>query len=146
MDSLIKRLDDGRYAIKITPRKPTSKWSNINRKRSNELNAAGLLAAAGHAAAPTGNSYAPTPLIAKLPAYVAKALKTNLKAWIFLQALAPTDRRDFVVSIHTAKRPETPDRPIRESIELLSGGQRLGLKRTTPDAVDVPAIRESGFS
>src|SRR5262245_26423588 len=33
VDSLIKRLDDDRYAIKVTPRKPTSKWSAINRKR-----------------------------------------------------------------------------------------------------------------
>ena len=46
VDSLIKRLDDDRYAIKVTPRKPTSKWSDINRKRWNELKAAGLLARA----------------------------------------------------------------------------------------------------
>jgi uncharacterized protein YdeI (YjbR/CyaY-like superfamily) len=31
IDSLIKRLDDERYARKFTPRKPTSKWSDINR-------------------------------------------------------------------------------------------------------------------
>ena len=30
--SLIKRLDDDRYAIKVTPRKPTSKWSGVNRR------------------------------------------------------------------------------------------------------------------
>ena len=30
VDSLIKRLDDHRYAIKVTPRRPTSKWSAIN--------------------------------------------------------------------------------------------------------------------
>ena len=53
VDSLIKRLDDDRYAIKVTPRKPTSKWSDINRKRWKELKAAGLLAAPGLAAAPT---------------------------------------------------------------------------------------------
>ncbi len=33
IDSLIKRLDDRRYARKFTPRLPTSKWSDINRKR-----------------------------------------------------------------------------------------------------------------
>jgi uncharacterized protein YdeI (YjbR/CyaY-like superfamily) len=27
IDSLVKRLDDDRFAIKVTPRKPTSKWS-----------------------------------------------------------------------------------------------------------------------
>jgi uncharacterized protein YdeI (YjbR/CyaY-like superfamily) len=128
IDSLIKRLDDNRYAIKVTPRKPTSKWSDLNRKRWNELAAAGRLAAPGLSAAPTGNRYAPHPPIPKLPAYVAKALKTNLQAWQTFQALAPTYRRDFVVWIHTAKRPETRESRIRESIALLSDGKRLGLK------------------
>src|SRR5215216_6745115 len=40
IDSLIKRLDAERYAMKFTPRKPTSKWSDINRKRWAELNEA----------------------------------------------------------------------------------------------------------
>jgi uncharacterized protein YdeI (YjbR/CyaY-like superfamily) len=128
VDSLIRRLDDDRYAIKVTPRKPTSKWSEINRRRWNELKAAGLLAAPGLAAAPTGNSYAPHPPIPKLPAYIAKAFKTNHQAWQHFQALAPTYRRDFVVWIHMAKRPETRERRIRESIELLSAGKKLGLK------------------
>ena len=128
VDSLIKRLDDNRYAIKVTPRKPTSKWSDINRKRWNELEAAGLLAPAGLAAAPTGHSYSPHPPIPELPAYVARAFKTNLRAWRYFRALAPTYRRDFVVWIHTSKRPETRERRIRESIELLSAGKKLGLK------------------
>ena len=128
VDSLIKRLDDDRYAIKVTPRKPASRWSDINRRRWNELKAAGLLAAAGLAAAPTGRTYAPHPLIPELPAYVARAFKTNLRAWQHFQALAPTYRRDFVVWIHTAKRLETREKRIRESIELLSAGKKLGLK------------------
>jgi uncharacterized protein YdeI (YjbR/CyaY-like superfamily) len=128
VDSLIKRLDDDRYAIKVTPRKPTSKWSDINRRRWNELKSGGLLAAPGLAATPTGNSYAPRPSIPELPAYVAKAFKTNLRAWQHFQALAPTYRRDFVVWIHMAKRPETRERRIRESIQLLAAGNKLGLK------------------
>jgi bacteriocin resistance YdeI/OmpD-like protein len=43
------------------------------------------------------------------------------------QALVRTYRRDFVVWIHIAKRPETRDKRIRESIELLAAG-KLGLK------------------
>ena len=128
IDSLIKRLDDDRYAIKVTPRKPTSQWSQINRRRWNELKAAGLLAAPGLAAGPTGNSYAPHPAIPELPAYVVKAFKTNLRAWQHFQALAPTYRRHFVVWIHTAKRPDTRERRIRESIVLLAAGKKLGLK------------------
>ena len=128
IDSLIKRLDNDRYALKVTPRQPTSKWSDINRKRWAELKAAGLLTSAGLAAAPTDNSYAPRPVIADLPVYIAKALKANFKAWEFFRELAPTCRRDFVVWIHTAKRPETRERRIRESIRLLAAGKKLGLK------------------
>ena len=128
IDSLIKRLDDDRYAIKVTPRKTTSKWSDINRRRWNELKAAGRLAPAGLATAPTTKSYTPRPKVPQLPAYIARAFKANPKAWRHFQALAPTHRRDFVVWIHLAKRSETRDKRIRESIRLLSAGQKLGLK------------------
>jgi uncharacterized protein YdeI (YjbR/CyaY-like superfamily) len=128
VDSLIKRLDDDRYAIKVTPRKPTSKWSDINRRRWNDLKSSGRLTSAGLAAAPTDNTYAPRPSIPTLPAYIAKALKANSKAWGFFRELPPTYRRDFVVWIHTAKRPETRERRIRESIALLAAGKKLGLK------------------
>ena len=128
IDSLIKRLDENRYAIKITPRRPTSKWSDLNRKRWKEIQAAGLLAAPGLAAAPTANRYAPKPQIPELPAYIVTAFKTDPNGWKFFQALSARNRRDFVVWIHTAKRPETRERRIRQSIDLLSAGKRLGLK------------------
>jgi uncharacterized protein YdeI (YjbR/CyaY-like superfamily) len=128
IDSLVQRLDDERYVLKVTPRKPTSKWSDLNRKRWAELKAAGLLAAAGLLTAPTKNSYAPRPVMPALPAYVAKALKTDSKAWQFFRRLTPTDRRSFVVWIHIAKRQETRQRRIRESIRLLAAGRKLGLK------------------
>ncbi len=128
IDSLIKRLDDDRYARKFTPRQPTSKWSDINRKRWAELKAAGFLTAAGLAAAPTDNTYAPPPAVPNLPAYIAKAFKAKPKAWKFFQDLAPTYRRHFVVWIHLAKRPETREKRIRESIALLVAGKKLGLK------------------
>jgi uncharacterized protein YdeI (YjbR/CyaY-like superfamily) len=128
IDSLVKRLDDDRYAVKVTPRKPTSKWSDINRKRWAELKAAGLLTAAGISAAPTSDTYARRPVIPILPTYIAKALKGNPGAWRFFRELAPTYRRHFVAWIHTAKRPDTRERRIREAITLLAAGKKLGLK------------------
>ena len=128
IDSLIKRLDDDRYARKFTPRKPSSKWSAINRQRWAELEKSGQLEAAGLAAAPTANTYAAKPTIPDLPPYIAKALKTNPKAWQTFQSLAPTYRRHFVVWIHIAKQPETRERRLRESISLLASGKKLGLK------------------
>jgi uncharacterized protein YdeI (YjbR/CyaY-like superfamily) len=128
VDSLIKRVDADRYAIKVTPRRPTSKWSDLNRRRWAELKAAGLLAPPGLAAAPTENTYAPKPSVPELPAYIARAFRSDANAWRFFQSLPERSRRDFVVWIHIAKRPETRERRIRESLELLAKGRRLGLK------------------
>ncbi len=128
IDSLVKRLDDDRFAIKVTPRKATSKWSDINRRRWTELKTAGLLTPAGLAAAPTENKYAPKPDIPELPGYIARAIKSNPEAWSVFQKLPPRERRNFVVWIHIAKRPETRERRIRESVALLAAGKKLGLK------------------
>lgn len=128
IDSLVKRLDESRYAIKVTPRQPTSRWSALNRKRWKDLQAGGLLEASGLAVAPTANRYRPKPKIPVLPAYIAAALKANPAAWRFFQTLSARSRRDYVAWIHTAKRQATQERRIRESIRLLSAGQRLGLR------------------
>jgi uncharacterized protein YdeI (YjbR/CyaY-like superfamily) len=128
IDSLVKRLDDDRFAIKVTPRKPTSRWSELNLRRWRELDASVLLAPAGREAAPTANAYAPRPKVPLLPAYVAAAFRSNAKAWKTFQALPPRERRNYVVWIHTAKRPETRERRIRESIARLAAGEKLGLK------------------
>ena len=128
IDSLIKRLDDDRYARKFTPRKPGSRWSDSNRTRWAELEAEGALAPAGHAASPTGAPSAARPEIPELPDYIARALKGNRPAWRFFQELAPSERWRFVAWIHTAKRPEIRERRVRESIALLAQGKKLGRK------------------
>ena len=128
IDSLLKRIDDDRFALKATPRKPASKWSDINRGRWKKLKTAGLLTPAGLAAAPTENRYAPKPSIPELPSYIRKAIKSHHDAWTFFQKLPRGERRNFVVWIHIAKRPETRERRIRESVALLAAGRKLGLK------------------
>src|SRR5215510_10856288 len=78
VDSLIKRLDDRRYALKFTPRKADSRWSAVNRKRYAELKADGRLKPPGLARPPTDRGSAPRPpkraLPSKLPAYIQSAL------------------------------------------------------------------------
>ncbi len=128
IDSLVKRLDADRYGVKVTPRRPASKWSDINRKRWQELRAAGLLTSAGLAAAPNQNTYGPRPVIPELPTYIAKAIKANATTWKVFRALSPRNRRDFVVWIHMAKRSDTRERRIRESLALLAAGKKLGVK------------------
>ena len=58
IDSLIKRLDDARYARKFTPRKPDSKWlTYANRKRYAEMKARDRLTPAGLKRAPTESKW-----------------------------------------------------------------------------------------
>ena len=128
IDSIIRRLDDSRYARKFTPRKPDSRWSTANRRRYADLQARRLLAPAGLKRAPTARSGdAPRPP-AKMPQDIEKALKANPAAWDYFQGLAPSYRRIYIVWIDSAKRPETKTRRLREAVDLLSGGKKLGLK------------------
>ena len=129
IDSLIKRLDDDRYARKFTPRKPGSKWSTINRRRYTDLKERGLLAAPGLERSPTGRSGdAPRPSVSVIPQYIEMQLKADPRAWNFFERLAPSCRRAYIGWIDSAKREETKEKRLREAISLLADGKELGLK------------------
>ena len=129
IDSIIRRLDDERYARKFTPRKPGSKWSTINRRRYADLQARGLLAAPGLERAPTSRSGdAPRPSLSVIPPYIEKHLKADGRAWDFFQSLAPSYRRVYIGWIDSAKRAETKEKRLDEATRLLASGQKLGLK------------------
>jgi uncharacterized protein YdeI (YjbR/CyaY-like superfamily) len=132
VDSLVKRLDERRYARKFTPRREDSRWSAINRKRYGELKASGRLQAAGVARGPAGREWAVRPkryeMPAKLPGYIAAELKKHPAARRHFEALAPSHRRQYLGWIETAKREETRLRRLKEAIERLSAGKELGLK------------------
>ena len=129
IDSLIKRLDDDRYARKFTPRKPDSRWSTANRKRYADLKASGLLMRAGLERAPTDRSGdAPGPSPSKVPQYIEQALRSRPAAWSYFESLAPSYRRMHIAWIDSAKRQETKTRRLQEVIGLLAVGKKLGLK------------------
>jgi uncharacterized protein YdeI (YjbR/CyaY-like superfamily) len=129
IDSIIRRLDDDRYARKFTPRNPDSRWSAINRRRYADLEVRGLLAKAGRERAPTSRSGdMPRPIASVLPSYIEKGLKTNARAWEHFEQLAPSYRRAYIGWIDSAKREETKAKRLREAISLLAAGQKLGLK------------------
>ena len=129
IDSIIKRLDDARYARKFTPRKADSRWSTANRRRYTALQARGLLAPAGLKRAPTARSGdAPRPSAPAVPQYIEQRLRTSPDAWNHFQQLAPSYRRMYIAWIDSAKRPETKARRLHEAVGLLAAGKKLGLK------------------
>ncbi|HVZ23274.1 MAG TPA: YdeI/OmpD-associated family protein [Vicinamibacterales bacterium] len=130
IDSLIKRIDDARYARKFTPRTSGSKWSAVNCRRYADLEKAGRLKPAGKARSPeAGGRDAGKPNVPdKIPAGIAKALQASPSAWRFFQTLTPREQRMYFGWIHMAKKDGTRKRRLAEAIKLLSKKQKLGLK------------------
>ena len=132
VDSLVKRLDDRRYARKFTPRRSDSRWSATNRKRYSALKASGRLKPAGLNRAPTDRRYGPRPLRlkmpSKLPPYIQTALANHPRALRHFEALGPSQRRRYFAWIESAKHEETKARRLKEAIRLLTAGKILGLK------------------
>jgi uncharacterized protein YdeI (YjbR/CyaY-like superfamily) len=131
VDSLVKRLDESRYALKFTPRKADSRWSAINRKRYAALKAAGRLKPGGVNRPPTDRVYGPRPrfqMPATIPRYIQAALEKRPAAWRYFEGLSPWHRRRYIGWIESAKREETKARRLQEAIRLLTAGKPLGLK------------------
>jgi uncharacterized protein YdeI (YjbR/CyaY-like superfamily) len=134
IDSIIKKLDDQRYARKLTPRRPGSRWSELNKRRIAKLIRQGRMSASGVArvteAQESGlweESGRPD-MSREIPNEFKKALAKNKKAKTFFDQLPPTYRNHFTDWISVAKRQETKQRRVSESIALLERGERLGLK------------------
>jgi uncharacterized protein YdeI (YjbR/CyaY-like superfamily) len=127
VDSLIKRLDDERYARKFTPRKAESKWSTANRVRYRRLLAEGRLAPAGVNRAPTEKSGdAPRPT--EVPEYILEGLRGNAAALRNFEGMAPSHRRQYIAWIDSAKQEATKLRRLGEAVRMLEAGQKPGLK------------------
>jgi uncharacterized protein YdeI (YjbR/CyaY-like superfamily) len=130
IDSLVKRLDDDRYARKFTPRKKASKWSASNLTRVRRLIAEGRMTDAGLAVYDPNVAAHQAPAVGsdEVPAFLTDALDTNPAAKEFFAGLAPSYRRAYIGWISSAKRKETRDRRLAEAISLLSQGKKLGMK------------------
>lgn len=129
IDSLVKRLDEDRYARKFTPRKPSSKWSTSNRRRYESLQLRGLLTPAGLKRPPSGRSGdAPKPSLHEIPEYIEKGLQSKPKARENFEKLAPSYRREYIAWIDSARKDDTRRRRLSEALSRLEAGKRLGLK------------------
>jgi len=135
IDSIIKKRDDDSYTRKVTPRKPNSHWSQLNKKRVEKLVRQGLMRESGLAkvteAKESGvwDKSADRPKISfEIPSEFKQALARSNEAKAFFTRLAPSYQKKFIGWINVAKRQKTKERRVDESIALLQQGKRLGLK------------------
>jgi len=134
VDSIIKKIDAEKYARKFTPRKSESPWSESNKTRVKKMIERGRMTESGLArvqeAKQNGLWFKSTrPNISfDIPEEFDNALQKNKKAQEFFEQLAPTYQKQYIGWIVVAKRPETKEKRIKESIALLNKGEKLGLK------------------
>jgi len=134
IDSIIKKLDDKRFARKFTPRKFQSKWSESNKRRVKKLIGESRMTKSGMKKIEYAKKYGlwDKPDIPEInydiPAEFVSKLKKHSQAESFFKSLAPTYQKQYIVWITMAKREETRKKRISESIILLTKKRKLGLK------------------
>lgn len=134
IDSVIKKIDEHSYMRKFTPRKDGSNWSDSNKKRVKKLIKEGRMTEIGMAKVEIAKQNGewdkpsqPRPQFVMHEKFQA-ALEQHPKAKEFFNSLNKADRQQYIYWVASAKREETREKRIKESLELLQKGQKLGLK------------------
>ncbi len=133
IDSLPRKLDDDRTMHLLSPRRPGSGWSAVNKARIEELEAMGLMTEAGRArieAAKADGSWNALDGAATTPADLQAVLAAVPKAAASFAAFSPSSRRGILEWIVAAQRPETRERRIAETARLAA----LGLRANFPES------------
>lgn len=134
IDGIIKSIDEQRYMRRFTRRRPGSKWSALNKQRANRLIQSGRMAKPGLAmiiAAKKDGSWDRSDrpdLDLNMPDDFRTALDKIPDAAAFFQDLPPSQRKNYIGWIVSAKRETTRAARIDESVRLLANREKLGLK------------------
>jgi uncharacterized protein YdeI (YjbR/CyaY-like superfamily) len=131
IDGLRRSVDDASYSIRITPRKPTSIWSDKNTQRVQELIESGRMTPAGLAAfgrrePERSGVYSFENDVPELGEAYEADLRANAAAWQFFQSQPPSYRRTATAWVISAKREETRRRRLATLIEDSANGLRIG--------------------
>ena len=130
IDGIRKTIDDARYRIRFTPRKPTSIWSAINTRRARELLAAGRMKERGKTAFAARRKnrsgiYAYEQRSIDLPPPYARRIKANKAAWADFGNCPPSYRRSVHWWVVSPKQEATRLRRLEQLIACHATGQRL---------------------
>lgn len=132
VDSLIQKIDEEKYARKFTPRRPGSKWSELNKHLAARLVREGRMTEAGLARLEFNLQEAPATRPKRpelpLPDWLKAGLMTSATAWENFTKLPASHQRNYILWISDAKREETRQKRIREAIQRLEENERLGLE------------------
>lgn len=130
IDGVAGSVDDKRWTVRFTPRRPRSIWSAKNRKRVGELMNDGRMAAPGIAAFENRDksrqeSYSFENKDAGLAPEEAKRFRDNAPAWRFFGAMPKSYRKSATWWVVSAKRAETRQRRLAALIEDCAAGRKI---------------------
>lgn len=131
IDGLINAFDESFYLIRFTPRRPRSKWSQINVERAEALIDAGRIRPGGLAeieGAKSDGRWAdayPPHSRAEPPPDLRAALDSSPKAAAFFATLKGANRYGLIYRVLDAKKPETRARRIADYVAMLERGETL---------------------
>jgi uncharacterized protein YdeI (YjbR/CyaY-like superfamily) len=134
IDSIVKRIDDETYAQKFTPRKAKSKWSEHNKRRVVKMIQEGRMTGTGLAlveAAQESGAWERViqPYKADItPPGLKDELSAHPLAWENFNRLAPSQQRQYIGWITTAKKEQTRQKRLRVAIAMLAQNRKLGMK------------------
>jgi len=131
IDGVRKRIDDERYQIRFTPRRPGSIWSAINIAKVQQLEAEGRMTPAGRDAFARRTEarsvvYAYEQAeTATLTAAERAAFRKQRAAWRFFEDTPPGYRRVVLHWVTSARKPETREARLAKLMQACALGQRL---------------------
>jgi uncharacterized protein YdeI (YjbR/CyaY-like superfamily) len=132
IDGVRRRIDDERYSIRFTPRKPGSIWSAVNIDKIARLREQGLMTPAGEAAW-AGRSEDRSRVYAyeqEAPPELAAAelalFQAEPAAWAYFESCPPGYRRQMLHRVCSAKKPETRAARLARLIGECAAGRRMG--------------------
>lgn len=129
IDTTIKRIDDDTYSRVFVKRKPNAGWSNNTLSYAKEMIEKKRMTKFGLEAYERGlkkgvidHGFPKNP---EVPEDLAKAFG---KEWAEkFREMAPSYRRTFLYWIMSAKRPETREKRIKETVRMVKEKKRLGV-------------------
>lgn len=129
IDSTVNRLDDERGLQLMTPRKPKSSWTRLNRQRVADMEAAGLMSDAGRAAVEVARANGYWTIYESVedliePEELAAALDAVPAAREHWDAFPPSARKQMLWPIVSAARAETRAKRIASIVEKAAVGER----------------------
>jgi uncharacterized protein YdeI (YjbR/CyaY-like superfamily) len=137
IDGIRKSIDEESFKQRVTPRRPTSVWSQINIRKIGELSKAGLMQPAGLAAFEKRDSkrtYSYESFAAPLGRDQEKIFRANKKAWEFWQAQPAGYKRLASWYVMSAKQEATRQRRLERLIVDSAAGRRIGMLETKKKA------------